>query len=84
VFDHDGFAKGQPITVDDSLARVAFKVENRSGEAHRTQLEITGASAASYEVTADKQRLQPVQTASGIRVDIPVGAAGTSVTLTRR
>ncbi len=84
MFDHDGFAKGQPITVDDSLARVAFKVENRSGEAHRTQLEITGASAASYEVTADKQRLQPVQTASGIRVDIPVGAAGTSVTLTRR
>jgi hypothetical protein len=84
VFDHDGFAKGQPIRVDDSLSRVAFKVENRAGEAHQTQLAITAVDAGTYEVTADNQRLQPVRTQSGIRVDIPVSATGVSVTLTRR
>ncbi|MCX6626587.1 MAG: DUF5695 domain-containing protein, partial [Candidatus Solibacter sp.] len=84
VFDRDGFAKGQPITVADSLARVDFKVENRSGEAHHTQLEITTAGDATYEVTADNRRLQPVRTPSGIRVDIPVSATGANVRFTRR
>jgi hypothetical protein len=84
VFDRDGFAKGQPIAVDSSLSRIAFKVENRSGDVHLTQLELRVAGAATYEVAADNRRLQPVQTASGIRVEIPVSASGANVTLTRR
>jgi hypothetical protein len=81
VFDHDGFAKGRPITMDDSLSKVTFQVENRSGDPHRTQLEITGGN---YVVTAGNQRLDPVRTPSGIRVDISVSAAGTPVTLVRQ
>lgn len=83
VFDHDGFAKGQPVSIDRSLSRLAFRVENRSGDSHGTLLEIAGSGAAGYVVTAGGQRLQPVQTAAGIRVEIPVPANGTEVTVTR-
>jgi hypothetical protein len=84
VFDHDGFAKGRPITLDGSLSRVAFKVENRSGDTHQTQLEITASGDAAYEVTVDNRRLQAVRTASGMRVEIPISATGADVTLMRR
>jgi len=84
VLDHDGFAKGKPVTLDESLSRVSFQIENRSGDSHRTQLEINSFGAASYEVTAGNQRLQAVPATSGMRVEIPVSTSGTNVTLVRR
>ncbi len=84
VFDHDGFARDQPVRVDESLSRIAFRVENRSGEAHRTQLEIAAGEGVDYQVTAGNQQLQAVRTGSALHIDLPVPAGGTEVTLARR
>jgi hypothetical protein len=84
AFDHDGFAKGVPVSIDESLSKVAFQVENRSGDAHQTQLEISAPGTEGFDVSAGSQRLPAVRTASGIRVEIPVAAGGATVTLTRR
>src|SRR6266567_5975332 len=34
--DRDGFAKDEAITSTDSLDRIAFRIENRSGDPHQT------------------------------------------------
>jgi len=51
--DHDGFAKEQPITVSDSLDRVQFVVENRTGRTHASLLSISGLPPGSYTMTVD-------------------------------
>jgi hypothetical protein len=84
VLDHDGFAKGQRVAIDESLGRIAFTVENRSGDPHSTALEVSGANAKDYEITAGGQRLTGVATESGLKVDVPVGEAGTKVVIVRR
>jgi hypothetical protein len=84
VLDHDGFAKGQAILIDSSLSKLIFRVENRSADDHRTSLEISGPEAAGYEMTVGGQQLAHTATATGIRVEIPVPANGTVVTMVRR
>jgi len=83
VFDRDGLAKNQPVLMNENLAQISFTVENRSGEAHQTLLEITS-TAGEYEVTVDKQRIESMPTPAGVRVAIPVRVGGTQVTLLRR
>lgn len=58
LLDRDGFAEGLPITVDyvhpnwakgvDSPQRIAFSLENRSGDRHRTTLSLRGLSPGNY------------------------------------
>jgi hypothetical protein len=68
--------------VAESLSSITFAVENRSGDAHRTQLDV--AASGNYEATVDGQRVPSIQTASGARVEIPLPKAGAEVRLTRR
>ena len=79
--DHDGFAKDQPIVVNDDLSRIAFTLENRTGGAHTTGLSIAGLPAGQYDVTVDGKRAAtlgpppatvplPVAAGSSARVEI--------------
>jgi hypothetical protein len=77
--DHDGFAKEQPIIASDSLERIQFTVENRTGGAHETGLWIAGLPQGRYTVTAGSQRIADVTGGSKkTRVGLPVGAAATT------
>jgi hypothetical protein len=49
----DGYAKEQPVTVNDTLTRIQFTLENRAKGAHSTELEISGLPAGNYRVTVD-------------------------------
>jgi hypothetical protein len=48
--DRDGFAEGQEVKFSDSLNRIAFKIENRSGDRHETILSLRGLPQGSYKV----------------------------------
>jgi hypothetical protein len=39
-FNRDGFEKDGKIAVDRSLNRISFRLENRSGDSHRSEMEI--------------------------------------------
>ncbi|MEX2317891.1 MAG: DUF5695 domain-containing protein [Pirellulales bacterium] len=48
--DRDGFAAGQPIVTDKGLGKIAFSVENRTGDEHKTGLLLSPPGGASYTV----------------------------------
>jgi hypothetical protein len=60
--ERDGFAAGRPVVMDKSLRRVAFMVENRTGDAHRTGLRVSAPLGAAYELRQDGQRVPLVST----------------------
>lgn len=78
-FDRDGFASEQPVTFDDSLSRIDFSIENRSGEAHETSLQLRGLPAGSYGLSLDGQPIASFSSRSGEEqsLKLPIGAAGT-------
>lgn len=49
----DGFAKELPILFDDSLTRISFTLENRSGDEHQTTLTISGLPSGYYQFSID-------------------------------
>jgi hypothetical protein len=85
--DRDGFAAGGAITLDRALDRVAFTIENRTADRHRTALRLAVPAGATYEVRVDGKRvaLQP----SGnldypLRADLDVGPQPPRVEIVRR
>jgi hypothetical protein len=48
--ERDGFAAGRPITIDKSLQRLAFVLENRTADAHRTGLRISTPAGTTYRL----------------------------------
>lgn len=79
VLDHDGFAKEQPVVVNDDLSRVQFTVENRTGGAHTTSLSLAGLPAGEYTVTVDGKQLAKTQGgASESKIALPIAAAASS------
>jgi len=73
--DHDGYAKEQPIVVDDGLGRIQFTLENRTGHAHETGLRIAGLPAGEYAVTVGGRSVATVRggSAQETRLALPVG-----------
>ena len=49
----DGFAAGGDITMDKALARIAFGIENRTGDAHTTDIRLSIPVATKYQMTAN-------------------------------
>jgi hypothetical protein len=49
----DGFAKDQPIAVNDALSKIAFTLENNIKAAHNCQLEISGLPAGNWRTVVD-------------------------------
>jgi hypothetical protein len=75
--EHDGFAKEQPVVVSDTLDRMEFTLENRSGGAHETGLWIAGLPAGSYAVRVNGKNVTNVPgDAASTRVALPVAATG--------
>jgi hypothetical protein len=48
-----GFAKEQPIAVNDALTKINFVMDNRGTAPHAAQLEISGLPAGEYHVSVD-------------------------------
>jgi hypothetical protein len=82
--DHDGYAKEQPIVVNDDLSRIQFTLENRTGGAHQTGLSIAGLPAGEYEVAVDGKRVVTVNGTQPSVVTLAVGAAASARITIRR
>jgi hypothetical protein len=76
----DGFAAGQPVTVDDKLAKIQFTLENRVKAAHKAQLCINGLAAGEYKFSVDgqSQTVRMPGDAADHWLELPVGAAATA------
>ena len=76
ALDHDGFAKEQPVIVSDSLDRLEFVLENRTGAAHTTGLSIAGLPAGNYTLRVDGRDAGTV--AGGVqRTIVPIAVPST-------
>ncbi|NJD66767.1 MAG: hypothetical protein FIB00_16255 [Chloroflexi bacterium] len=60
--ERDGFAQELPVHVDKQLARVAFTLENRTGDEHRTQVSLRLPYGASYALLQDGRPVPLVPT----------------------
>jgi hypothetical protein len=79
VLDHDGYAKEQPIVVADDLSRIEFTLENRTGNAHRTGLRVSGLPAGDYSIAIDDRTVTTTRGSSeGATISLPVGAGSTA------
>jgi hypothetical protein len=80
--ERDGFAAGRRITIDKSLRRISFVVENRTIDAHRTGLRISVPAGSAYELILDGRPRPFLATGDG---DYPwraeVGVEGPTVNI---
>jgi hypothetical protein len=60
--ERDGFAAGRPITVDKSLGKIAFAVENRTADGHKTGLRLSAPAGFVYELIRDGKKIPFVAT----------------------
>jgi hypothetical protein len=85
--ERDGFAAGKSIAIDKSLGKIAFTVENRTADAHRTGLRFSFPAGASYELTRDGRRIPLVATGEWDypwRAEVDVAGPSVSVELARK
>jgi hypothetical protein len=55
--ERDGFAAGRPITVDKSLGKIAFVVENRTADGHKTGLRLSAPAGFACELIREGERI---------------------------
>jgi hypothetical protein len=60
--ERDGFAAGRPISVEKSLRKIAFVVENRTADAHETGLRLSAPIGFAYELVQSGRRVPLVAT----------------------
>ena len=86
LFDNDGFAAEQPITISDDLSTVAFRIDNRAERPHYTYMRIRGMPSGTYAISVNGSS---VVTFSGsdqeqiIRLPLPSGE-NAAVTIARQ
>jgi hypothetical protein len=83
--DRDGFAREQAIHFSDSLAQISFALENRSHDAHATNLQLRGLPEGTYRVSLNRAELARISVHAGETHDVklPLGANGGSVSIRR-
>ena len=83
--DRDGFAREQAIHFSDSLAQISFALENRSHDAHATNLQLRGLPEGTYRVLLNRAELARISIHAGETHDVklPLGADGGSVSIRR-
>ena len=77
--ERDGFARELPVEVDPQLGRVAFTLENRTGDAHATELSLRLPYGANYTLMQAGRPVPLVATGDWDypwRGTLAVGAAG--------
>jgi hypothetical protein len=76
----DGYARGQPVVVNDALTSIRFTLENRVKAAHKGQLEIRGLPPGNYTVTVDGRfaffKIENVKTSQIL--ELPIGPVATA------
>jgi hypothetical protein len=85
--ERDGFAAGRPIMMDMSLRRVAFVVENRTSDRHRTGLRFSGPAGSTYELVLDGRPVPFVATGTWDypwRAEIAVSGPAVNIELWRK
>jgi hypothetical protein len=83
----DGFAAGQPVEIDSVLTRLAFTIENRTADSHRTTLRLSLPEGTAYEVRVNGRRAPTRPSTSfdyPLTVDVAMGSAPARVELVRR
>ena len=70
VLDRDGFAAEKPIRLDDSWNEISFTLENRSSDAHDTQLSIEGLPNGDYEIFFEGKAIRKLRSSAQILLPI--------------
>src|SRR5439155_26920493 len=60
--DRDGFAAGENIVMDKELNRIAFNLENRTGDEHTAELLLSLPAGTSYTVSQNGKGVQLIRT----------------------
>jgi hypothetical protein len=84
--ERDGFAAEGTISLDRSLQRIAFRIENRTGNHHTTGLRVSFPEHTPYEVRQDGKSVPLVQTGSWDypwRAELSMRGSGAAVELVR-
>jgi hypothetical protein len=85
--ERDGFAAGQKIVIDKALRKIAFTVENRTADAHKTGLRVSAPAGFAYELIRDGQRIPLVATGDEdypLRAEVDVAGPAVKVELVRK
>ncbi len=84
--DRDGFASNRAIRFSESLSRIDFALENRSHDAHETNLHVRGLPAGTYKVLLNQSSIASfvVEAGKSENVKLPLGADGGSLTIRRQ
>jgi hypothetical protein len=83
--DRDGFASNRAVRFNHSLSRIDFVLENRSHDAHQTNLEVRGLPAGTYKVSLNQASLASFSVKAGEsrNVKLALAANGGSLTILR-
>lgn len=84
--DRDGFAVRQPIVLDERLSRIVFTLENRTGDAHETEISLSLPYGSDYQLLQDGRPVEMVPTGDWDypwRAVVRIGARATRVELLR-
>jgi len=86
ILDRDGFARGKAVLVDASRTGIEFKLENRTGDAHRTPIRITGLAQGAYRIDLDGKTLKTVDIKPGTEsvLILPIGKKAESAVAIRK
>jgi hypothetical protein len=60
--ERDGFAAGRMIAMDKRLRKIAFVIENRTADAHKTGLRLSLPAGATYELDQNGRLVSLVAT----------------------
>ncbi len=84
--ERDGFEAAGTITLDKALGRIAFTIENRTANAHKTGLRLSIPVQSQYELLQDGKPVPLVQTGNWDypwRAELAIGGATSKVELVR-
>ena len=82
--DRDGFASGQRIDTDKNLNKVRFIMENRTGDAHATMLNIFPMGKASYIVYQDGGKIGVAKAGTETAIEIKVSGPSAVIELVKQ
>ncbi|HVB58161.1 MAG TPA: DUF5695 domain-containing protein [Candidatus Acidoferrales bacterium] len=85
LLTRDGFKRGLPVVFNRSLSRFAFTLENRTGDVHRTAVQIAGLPQGVYQVDLGKRPFERFASEDGEanRIVVPVRGAVVSLRFMR-
>ena len=83
--DRDGFAANRAVGFNSSLSRIDFVLENRTLDAHKTNLQLRGLPAGTYRVSLNRASIASFSLHAGEthNLKLPLDANGGNVSIRR-